>query len=142
MKARESRTIEEFPAFIKYEDSDLRSLEVGILYWKLLMRLEHLLNLFFIERLLLKLGYAQGELLSVSFDMITYTLPFWTHQDTLLPLRGDCEWLVSDALSPSFLPIPFHFCPLRQLPTHFLDYGLRRCRGWHPLPRASEANAA
>ncbi|KAI1149454.1 hypothetical protein F4825DRAFT_464094 [Nemania diffusa] len=94
VKARESRTIEEFPAFIKYEDSDLRSLEVGILYWKLLMRLEHLLNLFFIERLLLKLGYAQGELLSVSFDMITYTLPFWTHQDTLLPLRGDCEWLI------------------------------------------------
>jgi hypothetical protein len=87
---------------MKYEDSDLndQSHEPGILYWKLLMRLEHLLNLFFIERLLLKLGHAPSELLSVSFDMITYTLPFWTHQDTLRPLRGDCEWLVSGAHSP------------------------------------------
>ncbi|KAI0419855.1 hypothetical protein F5X98DRAFT_362267 [Xylaria grammica] len=96
VKARESRTIEEFPAFIKYNDSDLddRKHEVGALYWKLLMRLEHLLNVFFIERLLLKHGHTQSELLSVSFDMITYTLPFWTHQDTLFPLRGDCEWLI------------------------------------------------
>ncbi|KAI3318981.1 hypothetical protein HD806DRAFT_548825 [Xylariaceae sp. AK1471] len=96
MKARESRTIEEFPVSVQYYDSDLDDLkhEVGVLYWKLLLRLEHLLNLFFIERLLLKQGHAQSELLSVSFDMVTYTLPFWTHQDTLSPLRGDCEWLI------------------------------------------------
>lgn len=63
------------------------------------MRLEHLLYMFFIERLLLKHGYAQSKLPSVSSDIITYTLPFWTHQDTLLPLRNDCKWLVSTALS-------------------------------------------
>ncbi|KAI0973756.1 hypothetical protein F4678DRAFT_486918 [Xylaria arbuscula] len=96
LKARELDTIQEFPAFIKYHDSNLddQKHDVGILYWKLLMRLEHLLNMFFIERLLLKRGHVQSELLSVSFDMITYTLPFWTHQDTLLPLRNDCEWLI------------------------------------------------
>ncbi|KAI1427658.1 hypothetical protein F5Y12DRAFT_791964 [Xylaria sp. FL1777] len=96
VKARQSQTVQEFPAFIKYHDSDLedRRHEVGILYWKLLIRLEHLLNVFFIERLLLKHGHGQSELLSVSFDMVTYTLPFWTHQDTLLPLRNDCEWLI------------------------------------------------
>lgn len=58
---------------MKYNDSDLedqRSL-VGVLYWKLLMRLDHLLNVFFIERLLLKRGHTQSELLSVSFDMVT-----------------------------------------------------------------------
>ncbi|KAI1367715.1 hypothetical protein F5Y08DRAFT_51237 [Xylaria arbuscula] len=95
VKARELRTIEEFPAFMKYHDSDLTDkCDVNILYWKLLMRLEHLLNMFFIERLLIKIGHPQSEILSISFDMITYTLPFWTHQDTLLPLRNDCEWLV------------------------------------------------
>ncbi|KAI0460604.1 hypothetical protein F5B21DRAFT_510811 [Xylaria acuta] len=96
LKARDSRTIEEFPAFLKYNESDLddRKHEVNVLYWKLLMRLDHLLNVFFIERLLLKRGQTQSELLSVSFDIVTYTLPFWTHQDTLLPLRGDCEWLI------------------------------------------------
>ncbi|KAI0862263.1 hypothetical protein F4860DRAFT_122103 [Xylaria cubensis] len=96
LRDRESRTIEEFPAFMNYNDSDLddRRNEVGVLYWKLLTRLDHLLNMFFIERLLLKRGHTQSELLSVSFDMITYTLLFWTHQDTLLPLRGDCEWLI------------------------------------------------
>ncbi|KAI0907263.1 hypothetical protein F4823DRAFT_630511 [Ustulina deusta] len=96
VKARESRTIQEFPAFITYHDSDLddQGHEADLLYWKLLMRLEHLLNVFFIERLLLKHGHAQTELLSVSFDMITHTLPFWTHQDTLLPLRNDYEWLI------------------------------------------------
>ncbi|KAI0444663.1 hypothetical protein F4803DRAFT_548907 [Xylaria telfairii] len=96
LKVRESCTIEEFPAFMKYNDSDLEDQRnlVGVLYWKLLMRLDHLLNVFFIERLLLKRGHTQSELLSVSFDMITYTLPFWTHQDTLLPLRNDCEWLI------------------------------------------------
>lgn len=101
MKVRELQTVEEFPAYIKYDESDLDDQihKVGIIFWKLLMRLEHLLNMFFIERLMLKHGYGQNELLSVSFDMITYTLPFWTHQDTLLPLRNDCEWLVSNALT-------------------------------------------
>ncbi|KAI1117658.1 hypothetical protein F5Y14DRAFT_464709 [Nemania sp. NC0429] len=95
-KNRELQTIDEFPAFVKYDDSDLDDQinKVGVIFWKLLMRLEHLLNMFFLERLLLRHGYAQSELLSVSFEMISYTLPFWTHQDTLLPLRNDCEWLV------------------------------------------------
>ncbi|KAI1822221.1 hypothetical protein F4861DRAFT_532402 [Xylaria intraflava] len=96
VKARESLTIKEFPPFVEYRDSDLdsRNEVMEVLYLKLLMRLEHLLNLFLIERLLLKHGHTQSELLSVSFDIVTYTLPFWTHQITLLRLSGDCEWLL------------------------------------------------
>ncbi|KAI0389661.1 hypothetical protein F5Y17DRAFT_111397 [Xylariaceae sp. FL0594] len=99
-KARELQIVAEFPLSVQYQDSDLEQhpspdSSVGRIYWRLLLRLEHLLNLFFIERLLVKhAGYPQTELLSVSYDMVTHTLPFWTHQDTLLPLRGDCEWLV------------------------------------------------
>jgi len=95
--------VEGLPLSVKYHDSDLEypsPENVGALYWRLLLRLEHLLNIFFIERLLVKHGHPQSELLSVSFDMVTYTLPFWTHQDTLLPLRGDCEWLVSIESTP------------------------------------------
>ena len=88
---------------MEYHNSDLDDkCDVNILYWKLLMRLEHLWNMFFIERLLIRIGRPQSEIISISFDMITYTLPFWTHQDTLLPLRNDCEWLVSDARPLSF----------------------------------------
>ncbi|KAI8628128.1 hypothetical protein F5Y19DRAFT_154173 [Xylariaceae sp. FL1651] len=96
VKARELRTVEEFPAFVRYQDFDLDnpSHEVGVIFFKLLMRLEHQLNMFFIERLLHRHGHSQSELLSISFDMVYYTLPFWTHQDRFLPLRGDCEWLI------------------------------------------------
>ncbi|KAK5625304.1 hypothetical protein RRF57_001020 [Xylaria bambusicola] len=75
VKTRELRTIEEFPSFMEYHDSDLEDQrhDVNILYWKLLMRLEHLLNMFFIERLLLKHGHPESDILSISFDMITYT---------------------------------------------------------------------
>ncbi|KAI1260230.1 hypothetical protein F5Y18DRAFT_405977 [Xylariaceae sp. FL1019] len=68
--------------------------EVGNIYFRLVISLEHLLNRFFIERLLLRHGHIQNELLSVSFDMVTNTLLFWTHRDSLSPWRADCEWLI------------------------------------------------
>lgn len=37
----------------------------------------------------------RADIIAVSFDMVSYTLPFWTNHDRLAPMRDDCEWLVS-----------------------------------------------
>lgn len=53
-------------------------------------------NLFFVERLLLRLGHIdENRLLPISFEMVTLTLLFWTHQDRFSGMRRDFEWLVS-----------------------------------------------
>lgn len=68
------------------------------IYITILVRLEHLQNLFFITRLLVQWGHdSNAELLSVSFEMVSVTLVFWTHMDRLAGLHGDFEWLVSNA---------------------------------------------
>lgn len=66
------------------------------LYTELIIYLEHLQNLFFIDRLLVQRGHDRNaDLLSVSFDMVSTTLVFWMHVDRLVAV-SDFEWLVSD----------------------------------------------
>ncbi|KAI1505176.1 hypothetical protein F5X99DRAFT_416250 [Biscogniauxia marginata] len=96
IRNREIRTFSEFPEQLTYRVEHLEdpNVEVDILYARLLLKLEHLQNMFFVERLLLRHGHNQSDLLSVSFDLVSYTLPFWTHFDRLAAIRADCEWLV------------------------------------------------
>ncbi|KAI1331561.1 hypothetical protein F5Y16DRAFT_408161 [Xylariaceae sp. FL0255] len=96
LKARETRMFDELPEAIKFQETDLAdpNIEMGVFYYRLLISLEHFLNQFFIERLLLKYGHMENELLSVSFEMVRYTLLFWTHQDHLSPWRCDFEWII------------------------------------------------
>lgn len=71
------------------------SVEASKLYAKILVHLEHLQNLFFIARLLIKWGYSgHAELLKVSFEMVAVSLMFWTHRDRLAGLHGGFGWLV------------------------------------------------
>lgn len=73
--------------------------ESSRLYAKLLIHLEHLQNLFFIARLLIKWGYSShAELLKVSFEMVAVTLVFWTHRNRLAGIHGDFGWLVSTSM--------------------------------------------
>lgn len=61
----------------------------------LIVRLEYLQNLFFIERLLLRRGHEDtGDLLLTCVDLLSSTLPFWTHLDKFMSVRPNCEWLV------------------------------------------------
>ena len=70
--------------------------DVGEVYVRILVRLEHLQNLFFAERLSLRLGHVdENRLLVISFEMVSLTLLFWTHQDRFSGVRRDFEWLVS-----------------------------------------------
>lgn len=66
---------------------------------QLLVQLDHLQNIFILERLLLRQNMLdEGDLLVTSFEMVSLTLTFWSHKDRLLEARNDFEWLVSLAI--------------------------------------------
>lgn len=96
------RTIAGFPPIVVFKDEDIqdRKIDVAILYIRLIVYLEHLQNMFFIERLLVKRGHDDGALLAVSFEMVSKTLLFWTNMDRLSVMNGDFEWLVRTLLTP------------------------------------------
>ncbi|KAI1324247.1 hypothetical protein F5Y16DRAFT_312659 [Xylariaceae sp. FL0255] len=104
LKKRASDTMCQFPRSLQQNLDDLMisSLDVIALYPRLTLRLEHLQNLFLIERLLLRHGSVDdGDLLAISFEMVTHTLYCWTHLDRLLAVRRDCEWLVMSFAAPA-----------------------------------------
>ncbi|KAI3321505.1 hypothetical protein HD806DRAFT_154490 [Xylariaceae sp. AK1471] len=104
LKNHELDTVSHFPQSLQPHPDDLADprLDIVVVYARLVLRLEHLQNLFFIERLLLRHGQVdRGDLLAVSIDMVTYTLYFWTHIDRLLAVRRDCEWLVMSYAAPA-----------------------------------------
>ncbi|KXH32860.1 fungal specific transcription factor domain-containing protein [Colletotrichum salicis] len=102
IKERQLRTVAGFPDImtLKEEDIQNRKLDISLLYTRLIMKLEHLQNMFFIQRLLAKRGHDDGALLSVSFEMVSKTLMFWTNMDRLSCMNGDFEWLVMAYAAP------------------------------------------
>ncbi|KAJ4321144.1 hypothetical protein N0V84_005496 [Fusarium piperis] len=103
MKARAERTVDQFPQCLIYRTEDLSDpgADIETIYARILVRLEHLQNLFFAERLLLRLGRVDdGRLLIISFEMVTLTLVFWTHQDRFSGVRRDFEWLLMAYAAP------------------------------------------
>lgn len=58
--------------------------------------------MFFIERLLNKGSNVPGpEIIDISYEMISLTLIFWTHQDKLFGVSGDSEWLLMCYAAPA-----------------------------------------
>lgn len=99
IKDRQISTMAEFPIGLVYrhEDVDDPDVHVQPLFSRMLVRLEHLQNLFFVERLMLRLGKPdQGDLLVTSFEMLSLTLVLWKRQDRFVSIRRDFEWLVSN----------------------------------------------
>lgn len=104
LRERELEAFSGLPNDLKYRPGDVRdvSVEASKLYAKILVHLEHLQNLFFIARLLIKWGYSNhAELLKVSFEMVAVTLVFWTHMDRLAGLHGGFGWLVMAYAAPA-----------------------------------------
>ena len=74
-------------------------------YAKVVLRLEHLQNLFFLERLVAQsrghAAHRTPDLISISLEMITLTLIFWTHKNRF-PAMQDClDWLVMSYAAPA-----------------------------------------
>ncbi|OTA98882.1 hypothetical protein M426DRAFT_325631 [Hypoxylon sp. CI-4A] len=97
IRTRELQMVSGFPECLKFNPDDLKNLEVPVMEFgsRLFINLEHLQNMFFIERLLLRCGHEDnGVLLEISYDLVTWTLPYYLHLDRLAPFSSDCEWLV------------------------------------------------
>lgn len=97
--------IAKFPRCIIFELEDINNRDISgpNLYAKLLIQLEHLQNIFFIERLLNKANDVtlSTALLRVSLEIVSLTLIFWTHKDRMTGLHEDFEWLVMGYASPA-----------------------------------------
>ncbi|KAH6603827.1 fungal specific transcription factor domain-containing [Trichoderma cornu-damae] len=105
LKRREMQIIADFPPFIIYRPDDLNNPDVSgkDLYSKLRIWLEHLQNLFFIERLLSKEeGEESGSrLFEISIEMVTLSHLFWTHQNRLKTAEDSIEWITVSYAAPA-----------------------------------------
>ncbi|WDK17844.1 fungal specific transcription factor domain-containing protein [Colletotrichum graminicola] len=102
IKERQLRMVANLPQIIAFQEEDVqdRKLEEPLFCVRLIVHLERLQNMFFIERLLAKRGHDDGALLSVSFEMVSKTLLFWTNMDRLSCAHSDFEWLVMAYAAP------------------------------------------
>ncbi|KAH7203247.1 hypothetical protein BKA60DRAFT_527185 [Fusarium oxysporum] len=73
---------------------EIREINLEIGYPKLLIRLDHLLNMFLLQRLFVKHGHPRNELLRTSFEMVVLTLNFWAQKHIWAALQGKCRWII------------------------------------------------
>jgi hypothetical protein len=97
--------IADLPSYIIYRCDDLNNPDVSgrDLFCKLVVWLEHLQNLFFIERLLSKEeGEESGSrLFEISIEMVTLAHLFWTHQNRLRTVEDCTEWSIVSYAAPA-----------------------------------------
>lgn len=94
----------QLPKVLMYRDTDLNDPDTDgpVLFSRVIIRLTHLQNMFFIERLLSKGTHLlSSEIIDISYEMISLTLIFWTHQDKLFGVSGDSEWLLMCYAAPA-----------------------------------------
>ncbi|PON26500.1 hypothetical protein TGAM01_v204510 [Trichoderma gamsii] len=107
LKRREMQIVASFPSCLIYQAEDINNFEIPgrELYGKLLVWLEHLQNLFFIERLLSKEDGAseanETRLFEISIEMVTLAHLFWTHQNRLKTAQDCVEWNVVSYAAPA-----------------------------------------
>lgn len=97
LKQRTHYTYTQLPSIIQFEKSELGKTNVPgyVLYAQILTRLEFLLNLFLLERLLKRHHIVtEQDLVEVSHEMLDLTLIFWKKKDRFVGLYADFEWLV------------------------------------------------
>lgn len=148
IKQRELNVIAQFPKHLIYDPNDPHDLplphaepaphekdlsdpqvETNVIPLRIFTRLTHLQNMFLLERLFLQNGAVdEGDVLLVSFEMISLTLLFWTHKDKFRDIRRDFEWMVGQ--TQGYLRIQL---------TSLVD-GLCSSWGWYPLSRAPRTN--
>lgn len=132
LKERALETYSRLPAIIHYSPIDITGANTDgqMPYPRLVLRLEHLQNILFIERLLLRHGKQdRSDIIATSFELVSNTLVFWTHRERLSQMRDDRDWVVSlRSVSAS----PRHPCLVSD--SYRGHVICRPCRR-HPLPR-------
>ncbi|XWW97678.1 hypothetical protein V2A60_005664 [Cordyceps javanica] len=106
LKDREYSLVAEFPTSLRYDSRDLEvpNTDTHALYMKILTHLEHLQNLFFIDRLLIRCRYAiRDNLLETSLALANLALHLWIHKDqfTGTILQRSFEWIMLSFGAPA-----------------------------------------
>ncbi|GKZ25096.1 hypothetical protein AbraIFM66951_001590 [Aspergillus brasiliensis] len=104
LKQRTHDTHMQLPSVIQFSNSKLGNTNVPgyDIYAQILTRLEFLLNLFLLERLLKRHHIVTEEsLVEVSHEMLDLTLIFWRKKDQFVGLYADFEWLTMSYAVPA-----------------------------------------
>ena len=104
LQQRQLKTFASLPECIKFQEEDIvdAELETNTLCSRLLLQLEHMQNMFLIQRMLERhIEQPTSQLLETSSKLVSQTLLFWTHRDRMLGLHGDLEWLVMGYAAPA-----------------------------------------
>lgn len=108
MKTRVIEIYESFPKIVRYNPQEGRTKTTGSrTHWtQMLIALEYLQTLLFIERLLLKHNVKEdrAELVAISFELLVASLPIWTHNECFGAGSNDAEWLVSEVVTRLVVP--------------------------------------
>ncbi|KAF5606485.1 general amidase [Fusarium subglutinans] len=96
LKAKQLNLYKQLPQHLVWDATaeEISEIDLEIDYPRLLIRLDHLLNMFLVERLLVKHGQARNELLRTSFEMVILTLSFWAQKHIWAALQGKCRWII------------------------------------------------
>ncbi|KAF4439092.1 hypothetical protein FACUT_4446 [Fusarium acutatum] len=96
LKTKELELYEQLPQHLIWNSTaeEINEIDLEIGYTKLLIRLDHLLNMFLIQRLFVKHGHPRNELLRISFEMVVLTLNFWAQKHIWAALQGKCRWII------------------------------------------------
>ncbi|KLU89874.1 hypothetical protein, variant [Magnaporthiopsis poae ATCC 64411] len=119
LKEKELRQTAQMPEVLVWKPENIHDLSVSAteLFGKVMMRLEHLQNMFFIERLLGRVSWpppssAQStttapappistELLTISVEIVTMTVTLWTHRDRVAGIQRDFQWIIITYAAPA-----------------------------------------
>lgn len=97
LKQQAEKMYERFPTILKYTSSDLQNpnLDHVQVYTRLHVTLEHLHNVFFIERLLSKLHEeVTAELVRISLEIIELSLLPFTNRQLTTGIMCDVDWMI------------------------------------------------
>ncbi|EJT69570.1 hypothetical protein GGTG_13186 [Gaeumannomyces tritici R3-111a-1] len=119
LKERELRQTAQMPEVLVWKPENVYDQRISPmeLFGKVMMRLEHLQNMFFIERLLGRTWPLQSsahgstaptlppsisaELLTVSVEIVTLTVTLWMHRDRVAGVQRDFQWLIISYAAPA-----------------------------------------
>ncbi|KEF59095.1 uncharacterized protein A1O9_03939 [Exophiala aquamarina CBS 119918] len=104
LKTRSRETYAKFPLCIQYHPDIMldKTLRGPTLYARTVTHLEHLENLFLLERLMIKHGGGNmQDLIDISCEMLDMTLVWWKHSNRFAGMHSDLEWLVTTYAAPT-----------------------------------------
>ncbi|KAJ4012332.1 hypothetical protein NW752_008006 [Fusarium irregulare] len=97
IREEEEKLYRELPIHFLYNPADgMQNMDTEGAHQKLLVGLDHLLNMFLIERLLVKRDPTSNrkDLLVISFEMVVLTLSIWTQRHIWAEVKGENQWTI------------------------------------------------